>query len=127
MDKRKLKPINQRKPKHSVTMWEISREISDELGFTSSDIRNVIKCYFERVKFHLLDRKRVRLMDSFEVYPVVTPPRQVTHMGGTGNSDYKTSILPPRWKLVMKPIESMAAEVTDIMVTKKDLENIYKK
>jgi nucleoid DNA-binding protein len=123
---KKLKPQHQRKPDASVPFYEIISEVAKDTGYVRTDVAAVLLKYLEVVKFHLLDRKRVRLRDIGELYPVVKPARQVRNMGGSNLDSYEAMMSEPKWKLVFTTVESMEKEVEDILVTQKDLNNIYK-
>jgi nucleoid DNA-binding protein len=123
---KKLKPQHQRKPDTSVPFYEIISEVAKATGYVRTDVAAVLLKYLEVVKFHLLDRKRVRLRDIGELYPVVKPARQVRNMGGSNLDSYEAMMSEPKWKLVFTTVESMEKEVEDILVTQKDLSNIYK-
>jgi nucleoid DNA-binding protein len=123
---KKLKPQHQRKPDTSVPFYEIISEVAKDTGYVRSDVETVLLKYLEVIKFHLLDRKRVRLRDIGELYPVVKPARQVRNMGGSNLDSYEAMMSEPKWKLVFTTVESMEKEVADILVTQRDLSNIYK-
>jgi nucleoid DNA-binding protein len=123
---KKLKTTSQRKPEDSITFLEMTRDIAKETGYVQDDIEVVLLAYLEKIKLHLLDRKRVRLRGIGELYPIVVPPKKVTNMGGSNNHDYGKMETEAKWKLTFKVVESMEAEVSDILVTKKDLSKIYK-
>tara|TARA_R100000935_G_C2832077_1_gene165697 strand:- start:1365 stop:1766 length:402 start_codon:yes stop_codon:yes gene_type:complete len=129
---RKLKPIVLRKPKDVVPHDEILKSIADSTGFTKTDIETVIDEYLSLLRCELLERKMVKLRNIGSIYPVVHPPRLVTNMGGRDGrvdkkSNYDRFLTEPRWNIKFQLENGLAKDVKDIMVTKRDLDNIYYK
>lgn len=125
MSKRKLKPTHLRKAKPIVPHAEIVKQVSRNTGFTRADIEDVIEEYLKLTKEHIVDRSPVRLKGIGIIYAMVKPAKCGVNMGGTGVDTYEKIVTPPTWRLTFKAAESITSEVKDIVVTKRDLDNIY--
>jgi|SaaInl47_10m_RNA_FD_contig_81_692506_length_1530_multi_3_in_0_out_0_3 nucleoid DNA-binding protein len=125
MDKRKLKPTHLRKAKPIVPHAEIVKQVSRNTGFTKSDVEEVIEEYLRMVKDHIVDRSPVRFKGIGIVYAMVKPAKCGVNMGGSNVNTYEKIVTPPTWRMTFKAEESLRNEVKDIVVTKRDLDNIY--
>ena len=75
MKKRKLKPINDRKPKERLTTSEAAKAVADETGFRTSDILRVLQSYGKVVKDGLTDGKRVWVSGIGTICPMIRVSR----------------------------------------------------
>ena len=123
---KKLKPTHKRKPDVFVTHNEILKEVSKETGYDKTEVDRVIHAWLAKIRENILERRSIKLRNIGTLFPMVRPPRRVTHMGGSSNN-YKDMLLEARWTIMFQADEPLRDEVRDIMVTKKDLEKIYYK
>jgi nucleoid DNA-binding protein len=123
---RKLKPPHKRKPDVFVTHNEILREVSKETGYDKTEVEKVIDAWLAKLRGNLLERRSIKLRNIGTLFPMVRPPRKVTHMGGSTNN-YKAMLLEARWTIRFQEDAPLRDQVRDIMVTKKDLDKIYYK
>ncbi len=123
---KKLKPTHLRKPKHSVPHEEIVKTVARKTGYTKHDVGEVIEVWLNELRSELLDRKMVKLRNIGTLFPMVQPPRRVTNMGGNDGNDYDDMIMQARWQIKFAVESELKKEVQDIMVTKLDLEKIYR-
>jgi len=127
MNNRKLKPPNSRRPASHEPHIEIVKKVSRITGFTKENVGMVIDEYLASLKELLLERKSVKLRSVGTISPIVTPPRNAINMGGTAGTTYEKIVTDPVWKLRFVTEKALSKEVKEIMVTKKDLDNIYYK
>jgi nucleoid DNA-binding protein len=125
LKRKKLKRPNQRKPEESIPWSQVLSEVREETGFVRSDIENVLLAYLDRMRFHILDRKRVRIKGIGELYVVVKPGRTLTNLAGNKSNVFGKVTVDPKWKIMFATSESIEAEVNEMVVTRKDLSRIY--
>jgi nucleoid DNA-binding protein len=101
------------------------KQVSRNTGFTKSDVEEVIEEYLRMVKDHIVDRSPVRFKGIGIVYAMVKPAKCGVNMGGSNVNTYEKIVTPPTWRMTFKAEESLRNEVKDIVVTKRDLDNIY--
>tara|TARA_R110002167_G_C12677798_1_gene651243 strand:- start:1594 stop:1983 length:390 start_codon:yes stop_codon:yes gene_type:complete len=129
MARRKLKSLASRRPKKVVSNTQLTKSVAKSTGFTYVDVDYVIDEYLKKVKLELLDRKCVRINHVGLVYPLVRPPRPGKNMGGYGDngSNYEPLEIQPKWIVRFLASKSLTLDVGGVMVTKRDLNNIYEK
>ena len=124
---KKLKPTHLRKPSEIVSYEEMVKDLADETGFTRVDVDYVITTYLAMVKKELLERKLVKLKGLGSLFPIVKASRLVTDLSSNVRGVYSKFKVPPVWRLKFVPEPKLKEEISDIMVTKRDLEGIYYK
>jgi|TARA_R110002126_G_C10160911_1_gene472782 nucleoid DNA-binding protein len=124
---KKLKAIRFRTPKGKVTHDDMINEVVEDSGFTYVDVKHVIDLYLEKVKESVLDRKCAKVGSIGTIYAMLRAPKHVRRMGGYGNngSDYEKMVLPPIWQARFMQSKELIRDVGDIMVTDKDVDNLY--
>jgi hypothetical protein len=70
-DKRKLKPVVNRKPKDVVTTEMLSEELSEITGFRKQDIHLVLKEFGKLALKKVLDVKSVKISSIGTLFPLV--------------------------------------------------------
>lgn len=70
-EKRKLKPLNHRKPEKCFYQHEMAEEISKRTGFTKNDVLMVLKEYGEIAREKLCDGAKVYFSGIGTMFPIV--------------------------------------------------------
>lgn len=125
MSKRKLKPYAKRRPLELAKHHDLMKEVSENTGYAFTNVKEVFDEYFKLVRRSLLDIKRVKISGVGEIYPIVLPPRTVVNMGGIDCHDYNLMTMEPKWKVIYKPNKGLSQEIKNLIVSNKDLDNIY--
>ena len=74
-ERRKLKPINQRKPEKSFSQSEIAEEICKETGFTRKDVLLVLQQYGKIAREKLCSGSKVYFSGIGTMFPIVKVSR----------------------------------------------------
>ena len=122
--KRKLKPLSERKPKEMIKLDKLARKVSEDTGFTSSDIKLVLRSAIDIVINYLKDGKSVSLPKIGMFFPVIKPPRKVMSMNG-GVGIPEAMQMAARWVLRFRPGAFVKKELTNHPVSDEQVENLY--
>lgn len=122
--KRKLKPLNQRKPETTTTVKEMAKFVSAETGFREDDILIVIKSIVNYVYISVKRGFAVSLPKLGIFYPLIKPKRTVMSMNGGIGTPTKMK-MNSRWQMKFKTSDSIDRELAEIEVTDEETENLY--
>lgn len=123
-EKRKLKPIQKRRPKHMVGMQEFIQDISDETGFTTKDVRMVWHTGINILIGYLLEGRSLLLYRIGMIYPIIKPSRMVTSLKGNNGTPEKME-MPARWIVKFRPGEFVKKKMLEKPPTKEEINNLY--
>ena len=119
---KKLKTIAERKPKRTKTHLQMVADIARDTGFKKNDVKLVLASYVNHIRKEMLEARSVKIKDTCIMMPMVKPPRQVMNMD-TGEPSYMDA----RWSIVFKLESGLINEMKEMVVTNRDLNNIYHK
>ena len=123
-EKRKLKPQRSRRPSEKLNLTNVYFAISEETGFTVSDIKKVLNNYFDVINQGLHDKKTVLIPRVGTLFPSLKPERiGVSLKGGQGAPE--KIIVPAAFRLRFMPSATIKDSLAKVEVTPEELEDIY--
>lgn len=124
MEKRKLKPLKDRKPSKTTTVKEMAKFVSADTGFREDDIQIVIKSIISYVKGSIKRGLAVSFPKLGIFYPLIKPARTVMSMNGGIGTPTKMKMA-SRWQMKFKTSDSIDRELAEITVTDEQTEDLY--
>jgi len=123
-NKRKLRPIRERKPKDMVKMKDFAKEISKRTGFTVTDITKVWRTGIEIIIEYMKANRAIALPKIGMIYPFIKPARVVMSMnGGIGTPTKMT--MASRWIVKYQPGKFIKEELLKYPPTEEEVDNLY--
>jgi nucleoid DNA-binding protein len=124
MEKRKLKPLSERKPKELIKMRTLAREVSRRTGYTTKDVTEVWRVGIDVIIEYLKDEKSVILPKVGMLFASIKPSRKVTNMNG-GVGFPESMVMAARWVIRFRPGIFIKKDLMNKEVTKEQIDNLY--
>lgn len=121
---RKLKPLRKRKPKERVNVRQIVKEVSKETGFARKDVNEVVYTTIKVICKHLLSKKTVIIPTLGILFPAIKPSRVGMALNGGVGKPKKVTV-PHKWLLKFVPGEVISRDLSDMRITRDDVNDMY--
>ena len=123
-DKRPIKRVSKRKPKDSLFIDELTREVQKRTGFRHQDIKEVFIACIEVLIDEMCKKKKFTIPRLGVLYPTIKRGREVTSLNG-GCEAPTRKWMDSRWVLRLQPGTYVTERLLKVKVTPKEEEEMY--